>query len=218
MDKIKEYYKKDYVGYRLDLVEDIIGKLKLNGDELRRVNRYYHHPLGERRCSGCGGVSLATSENFYVKRYFRDKNGEVTYVGLSGNCKRCDKKRQREDKLKVRQNPEHYCSRIVSTLKSRAKEFGLPFNLTGSDLYDQLREQDFLCYYSGEVLDFSVESQDSRYPHRDMPSVDRLKPKDGYVSGNVVWAKYYINRMKNDLTFEELLDLCLLITENFGQA
>lgn len=179
------------------------------------MNRYYYHPKGARRCSGCGGVLAANSKNFYVKRYYRNDLGEVINIGLSGNCKPCDKIYQAADKKRQRNSPELYCKRIIAPLKSRAKEQNVAFDLTGQQLYNILVEQNFLCFYTKGVLDFSVVAEKSSYPHRNMPSVDKIEPKLGYVVDNIAWTYYFVNRAKNDLNLEEFLGLCETINRNF---
>lgn len=215
---MKIYYEKTLIGYRPDLVEDILNKEVVSGDELRKINRYYYHPQGLRRCSSCSNVLLANSDNFYIKRYFRNEQGEIVHTNLSGNCKTCDKERQALDKARQRDDPELYCRRIIPSLKSRAKEQSVPFNLTGEQLYLILQDQGFKCYYTGEPLDFSVVSENTNYPHRDMPSVDKMEPTLGYVVENTVWTLYYVNRAKNDLNHEEFLKLCQKVIQNIGQG
>lgn len=103
-------------------------------------------------------------------------------------------------------------------MKSRAKEQSVPFNLTGEQLYLILQDQGFMCYYTGEPLDFSVVSENTNYPHRDMPSVDKMEPTLGYVVENTVWTLYHVNRAKNDLNREEFLKLCQKVIQHIGQG
>lgn len=211
---MKTYYNKDEVNIRLDLVEDLIEKDFLNKDELRRANRYYYHPNGVRRCSKCQEVKTANSDNFYVKRHYRDELGNVLNIGLSGNCIPCDKIRLAKDKSRQRQDPELYCNRLIASLRSRAKEQDVPFNLTGEELHNQLLIQGIKCFYTGGVLNFDLESVKGTSPNRYMPSVDKLTPALGYIKENVVWAYYYVNRMKNDLNLEEFIELCKTVLKN----
>lgn len=211
---MRVYYEQDLENFRLDLVEDLLEKEIVNKDELRRINRYYYHPQGLRRCSACENVLAANSDNFYVKRYFRNDMGEVTNIGLSGNCKPCDKIRLSLDKTKQRNNPELYCRRIIPSLKNRAKEQSVPFDITGEKLYTILEDQEFKCFYTKGVLDFTVTSIKDNHPSRFMPSIDKVDPRLGYVLDNIVWTYYYVNRMKNDLNLEEFIELCHLVIKN----
>lgn len=211
---MRVYYEQDLENFRLDLVGDLLEKEILNKDELRRINRYYYHPQGLRRCSACENVLAANSDNFYVKRYFRNNLGAVTNIGLSGNCKPCDKIRLSLDKTKQRNNPELYCRRVIPSLKNRAKEQSVPFDITGEQLYKILEDQEFKCFYTKGVLDFTVTSIKDNHPNRFMPSIDKVDPRLGYVIDNIVWTYYYVNRMKNDLNLEEFIELCHLVIKN----
>lgn len=211
---MKVYYKEELENLRLDLIEDLLDKETLVRDELRRMNRYYYHPQGVRRCSACENVLAANSDNFYVKRHYRDDAGEITSIGLSGNCIPCDKIRLSKDKSRQRNDPELYCRRVVPSLKSRAKEQSVPFDMTGEQLYKILEGQNFECFYTKGKLDFTVTAIKDNHPNRLMPSIDKVNPSLGYVVDNVVWTYYYVNRMKNDLNLEEFIELCHLVIKN----
>jgi len=47
------YYAPTGENLKADLVSSLVEKDILSGDELRRLNRYYWHPIGFRRCSNC---------------------------------------------------------------------------------------------------------------------------------------------------------------------
>ena len=208
------YYERDLENFRLDLVENLLEKEILNKDELRRMNRYYYHPQGVRRCSSCESVLAANSDNFYVKRHYRDDAGEITSTGLSGNCIPCDKIRLSLDKTRQRNSPELYCRRVIPSLKSRAKQQSVPFDITGEQLYKILEDQDFKCFYTKGNLDFTVTAIKDNHPNRFMPSIDKVDPSLGYVVENIVWTYYYVNRMKNDLNLQEFIELCQLLIKN----
>lgn len=214
---MRVYFSENLENLNTDLVSELLKKEILQKDELRRVNRYYYHPQGVRRCSECQEVLSATSENFYVKKYHKNSKGEITNIGLSACCKSCDKKYQAIDKRKQRENPELYCRRVIPGLRFRAKEQSVPFDLNGEQLFKILNNQNFNCYYTGEPLDFSVEEGTNNYPNRMMPSVDKIDPNLGYVENNVAWTFYYVNRMKNDLNFKEFIELCQKVIRNTGQ-
>lgn len=174
-----------------------------SGDKLRRVNRYIYHPKGLRYCAGCSEAIALTTENFGVKRYY-----EGGKVGLDSLCRVCMVGKRANINKGVKADYRRYCSsKLLSQLRHRAKSAGLDFNLDGGHLISQVEDQGFLCYYTGEPLDFSL-SSNGNYPHRKFPSLDRVDPRKGYTKGNVVWCTYEVNRMKNDLTEKELLEMC----------
>lgn len=175
--------------------------------EARILNRTLH-AQGLRCCHCCFQILPKTQEYFHVKC------GEQ----LNSLCKPCSALKARRIKLEQKSDPKRYCARLVTGVKARAKEQSVPFSLTGDYLYQLLVKQDHRCYYTGQGLDFTLENEDTRTPHRLFPSLDRLTPSEGYVTGNVCWCLYYVNRMKNDLTAEEFLNLCKEVTESFTRG
>ena len=199
--KYKIYYHSEPDKIKIENVKHLLNKKTLSSSEQRILNWFYYHPQGLRLCSRCCKIKKADNENFYLKRYFKDKNGNILNYGLSGKCKECDKKRAKKYKKQQRNNPFLYCKRIIPSLKHRSKIKNIPFKLNVNELFLMLEKQQYKCYYTGELLNFKMKSTNSKFPHRLMPSVDRKDPKKGYTSDNVVWCCYYVNRMKRNLLF-----------------
>ena len=74
-------------------------------------------------------------------------------------------------------------------LKSRAKEMGIPFNLTPEYL-EEIYPKDNKCTILGTIMKKAT--------------VDKIIPVLGYTKGNIAWVDYSINRKKNDLTIQEI--------------
>lgn len=173
------------------------GRSASSSKEARVLNRTLHSE-GFRCCHRCFEIKPKTKEFFHIKL------GEQ----LNALCKPCAALKAREIKLAQKGDPKWYCKRLCVTVKARAKEQGLDFNLTPEYLYAQLQTQSYKCHYTNENLDFTVENENTNTPHRMLPSLDKLDPKLGYIEGNVVWCLYYVNRMKNDLSYKEFIELC----------
>lgn len=91
----------------------------------------------------------------------------------------------------------------VKRAKTRAKQFGLPF-----DLDDRTLERPEFCPVLGLRLRYA-ERQGKCGP--DSPSIDRLRPALGYVKNNVRVISHRANTIKSDATVAELravLDYC----------
>lgn len=182
-------------------------KTPYQSDKVRRLNRYTHHPNGERMCSNCQKVKTLNEEHFGIHRYYYNENREVKNIGYDSVCKLCMVEKRAAHSKRVKEDPKWYCRKLVSQLRFRAKEQCVPFDLTAEDLYEELKIQKFLCKHTGKMLDFTLKSS-GNYPHRDFPSVDKMSPKLGYVKGNIAWVIYVVNRMKGDLTEEEFITFC----------
>ena len=162
---------------------------------------------GKRRCIKCNEIK--DQDLFFVKRYHTSKDGLTKYKCFDSRCKSCMKVYSR--KLKT-ENINKYCKSICTQLKHRAKKSKIPFDLTPDDLLSQWNLQNGKCYYSNENLDITLPSN-NKSPHINYPSVDKLDPSIGYIKSNIVWCRWYINRMKNDLQYKKFVETCKLIAD-----
>ena len=89
-----------------------------------------------------------------------------------------------------------------SNWKSKAKVRNISFELA----IDDLKNIPKVCYYSGRLLT----SKQNRY---DTISLDRLNSSKGYTKDNVVFCCEFINKMKNDLTYDQFIYACKIISE-----
>ena len=81
--------------------------------------------------------------------------------------------------------------------RDRAKEKGLPFNLTPEYLVSIYPETN-RCPVFGFQFTWNGDRMTS-------PSLDRIKPEDGYVIGNVEYISDKANMMKQNASIEELI-------------
>lgn len=84
--------------------------------------------------------------------------------------------------------------RMLSNAKHRARDRGLPFDLTVADI-----QIPATC----PVLDIPLIKGKGR-PTANSPSLDRIDPTKGYIPGNVMVISYRANTIKQDATAEEL--------------
>jgi predicted RNA-binding Zn-ribbon protein involved in translation (DUF1610 family) len=92
-------------------------------------------------------------------------------------------------------------TRTYSQAKIRAKQYGVPFNITRQDLID-IFPKDNLCPVL--KIPFIWGTQTSKELS---PSLDRVIPAFGYVRGNINFISYKANRIKNDSNIEILKNL-----------
>lgn len=89
-------------------------------------------------------------------------------------------------------HPKRY---LVSRARIRAKEAGIPFDLS---------EDDFELPERCPILGIRFERGTRGGPIGSSPSLDRIVPAQGYVRGNVVVVSHRANRLKSDATMCEL--------------
>jgi hypothetical protein len=77
--------------------------------------------------------------------------------------------------------------------REHARQYGVPFSLTEADIApipDKCASCSVIMIRGG--------------PWRTQPSLDRMIPTDGYISGNVAWICRRCNQVKNNATVAEL--------------
>lgn len=100
-----------------------------------------------------------------------------------------------KDKINAKNAGYPYTARMVSKAKTRAKQKGIPFNITIEDVTIP-----DVCPYLGIPLFVGVG------PFEDnSPSLDRITPELGYVKGNVRVISNAANMMKRNYKAETLL-------------
>ena len=100
-------------------------------------------------------------------------------------------------------------SSTFNQIKGSAKARALEFNLTKEYLNDLFESQKGLCVFSGIELTFgSVDDKSTT-----TASLDRIDNDKGYIKGNVQWVHKEINLMRGQMTIENFLKACELITK-----
>ncbi len=90
--------------------------------------------------------------------------------------------------------------------RRRAKQKGVPFDLTWLDLVDLYQQQGGLCALTGRRLEFG--HWDFR---RDTLTVDRVIPALGYTRDNVRLVTFQANFAKNKFSDDDLISLAKAI-------
>lgn len=94
---------------------------------------------------------------------------------------------------------------LCTKAKLRSKEFDP--KVDWGYLFDLWDKQNGLCAYSGLPL-----SLEAHHPHT--ISLDRIDSNKGYVRGNLQLVSWSVNKMKQDLSEDLFLDLCVKIATN----
>lgn len=146
-------------------------------------------------CSKCGEL-----KNLVIG-FFKRKAGKLGYESI---CKMCTN--ERKDAWR-RLDPQRHCVRhrnwrirnakssILSHIKYKCKRLNIEFSIT---------QDDIIIPNTCPILGISIFAG-SGVPGPNSPSVDRLDPFKGYVSGNVWVISHKANAMKQDATSKELL-------------
>lgn len=141
-------------------------------------------------------------------------HGSTVRYFSNRQCKTClaEKKKQRreEDGDRVRAverslyqrgkaNVETWIGRPLKNAKARSKQFGVPFDLD---------HQYLLSIWTGRCAVFGTELHISQtHSIDDQATLDRIVPSLGYVRGNVAFLSNRANRIKNDATAEQIMQV-----------
>lgn len=94
--------------------------------------------------------------------------------------------------------------------KCRAKQSNLPFDLTVEDLYNLWNEQNGKCAISNIPMTYEF----CKGNVMTNISVDQINPKAGYTKDNIQLVCWAVNRMKGEMSMDELLYFVNSIHDN----
>ena len=120
--------------------------------------------------------------------FYKNRNG------LHSLCKTCYIERNKSYQKNYR-SKNRFAIRM-RTCRARAKEKGLPFDLTEDYLKSIWTDT---CPVFGTPLNIDALKCEANHAQ-----LDRVIPALGYVKGNVVWLSQRANRIKDDATLEDL--------------
>lgn len=151
--------------------------------------------------------------------YFTNKPCKYGHISIrntkTGSCKDCciawEKKRahtepgfESQDTIRFRnyrvKNAKHYWAKeVFNHAKRRAKNKNLEFNLT-VDHIEKIATSH--CPVLG--IELSYTRGDKSHARNNSPSLDRIRPEEGYTTANIIVVSYRANSIKQDATIEEL--------------
>jgi len=112
---------------------------------------------------------------------------------------------RKERKEKALANPLLYRARtLFYSAKKRANDRGIPFNITLDFVIDKLEKG--RCESTGlkfKIKEYSERGDKYEKINSRAPSLDQIKPSEGYTKDNVRLVCDHFNKMKNDKSVEE---------------
>lgn len=89
----------------------------------------------------------------------------------------------------------------LSSIKNTCQKRNHQFGLVREDLEKLIVTH---CPVLGVKLDYSLNRGHKLKMHPNSPSVDRINNDLGYISGNIIIVSALVNRVKSNLSLEEL--------------
>jgi len=153
-----------------------------------------------KKCNNCGLLKPVSQFN---KR-------TASADGLQYQCSLCTTTRLKYFHSQQMETIDGHIAIILARIKSRSKKENIDFDLDINYLKSIMQDK---CPILGVQLTWCKRSGK---PTKNSPSLDRLNPKKGYVSGNVSWISYRANRIKQDASLIELKKLVNWVEKQSG--
>ena len=156
------------------------------------------------------------------KEYSKDKSqAKGKGRGYVTQCKQCRNSYSSSEKVlrsKREKAPflrkKHRISSIYWSSVTNARNRGLEHSITREYLNELFEIQKGLCYYTNQPMLKDITETEN---NDDSVSIDRFDSSKGYIKGNIVLCKWIVNRMKNDLDFNQFLNIISQINNNFNK-
>lgn len=176
--------------------------------ERRGMERKHQCPVvigNKKRCHRCNQLKDLSLFN---------RNGKLS-GGVAKLCRECYNGHPAVKKLESQRcarlrmaakdgDYKFYINRRIARLIARARCNKIECNITTAIMIDLWEKQAGLCHYSGLPM-IGTGSDNGGMPTWNSPSVDRLRPHEGYVVGNVAWCLYGVNAFKHTLSEDEFV-------------
>jgi len=154
-------------------------------------------------CTSCNKTLDLNSKNFYKRN--------DSFTGYQFRCKSCLRKDpNRYDRLVKKDDLLYFLKDCLNGAKHRSLYKNIEFDLTLEFLQELWNKQNGLCALTKinmthTILEGKLNTN---------LSIDKIIPKLGYIKTNVQLVCMCVNRMKSDLSIEELKYFCNLILQN----
>jgi len=176
------------------LIEDYIGKVVGTATITGNTRKQGRNTQWEFICGNCGSIGYRLPHQLFCGKYKKCSNCRADGIGKDSPAWK---------------GTSDIPATILSSLRANAKRGTrtLAVEITLDDLQEVFDEQEGLCVYTGIPLYFTTSESLGN------ASVDRIDSSLGYIRGNIQFVEKRVNTMKWNLSKEEFLDLCSLISE-----
>ena len=160
-----------------------------------------------KRCNKCKNDLPATTEFFHYSG--------AALSRCSSHCKKC-----REESYYLKRKPKESLSRLLTErftdLKTRIKnkrvKYNVPLDFDILYLEELYNKQKGLCAISNIPMTYVLYNGHNNTN----VSIDRIDSSKGYIKNNIQLVCCIINKMKLNMTLDELLFYCTHIIKNNG--
>ena len=201
MDEVAKYFNVSKSTIRNKIVDYKITTKLLkhekpkNGDKFNRLT-FCEFIEGDKECKficDCGNELITT-----------------LYPVITNKTKSCGCYKKEKASQSLWKGHGEIGKKFWGDLIRNAAKRKIDFNLTIEYAWDLFLKQEKKCVLSEEPLCFKRGIKENNLS----ASLDRIDSSKGYIKGNVQWVGKEINYMKRDLSENEFMYICKVITEN----
>lgn len=150
---------------------------------------------------------LRLKRNAYMREWKRKNKDKVNASNNRWKDKNRELVREWGREYFNRTKKQYYARNYISMIKARCIKRGIPFDM---------RQEDLVVPEVCPVLGIPLVVGKGSFSDNS-PSVDRLVPSLGYVTGNVRIISYRANAIKRDATLEELEAIVAYLRRELGR-
>jgi len=116
------------------------------------------------------------------------------------------------DKARRKGRKTNRITLIFHSAKNNAKSKGREFLISRENIVDLFEKQKGLCYYTNKPMYINIIDEANS---NDSISIDRVDSSIGYTKDNIVLCRWIVNKIKNDLSLDYLLEIIRDINKIF---
>lgn len=171
---------------------------------------------GEMQCSRCKEVK-PLKEYRLARSFDIEKRG---YLFYASHCNLCDSSRAADYKNKKIETIEGKVDFLMNNLNRRVRDRDLECDVDKEFILNLWQKQEGKCFYTGVEMELGKhkEKKDFYNANFNVISIDRFDSSKGYTKDNTILCCWGVNKMKQEMSYEELLKWCSLILDKHNKT
>ena len=190
----------------------------------RKKKKYKEDPVYREK------LRLKAKKKYKNNKKFRDRmrhTSKIWYAKLSEKEKKKYQRSATEYKKKLQKKFDEtkdvsiFFRHKIRKIKGELKKRNLIITISVDDLVKKYEIQNGRCYYSGDKLILKIDHTDkfnreNMDIYKNVLTLDRLNPKEGYTKNNIVLSTLKCNLAKASLSYDEFVKVCENIKEKLS--
>lgn len=139
-------------------------------------------------------IPMGLSDEAFLEAYYRARRGEK--MPKQGALERLKWSPRLRDTIR----------KMLNMARTRAKERGMPFDISHDDIMDKLEAQQGLCALS--KTEFNIDATENGRRRKLSMSIDRINSSGGYTKDNIRITSVMVNMARLNWSDEDFVSMC----------